>query len=192
MQIERSQVTKLVITGALRLDPITVFLEDIGPRQGKIVIECYGKSWSGYWGGMGNRTIAEFFRSCSVQYIAQKISDTPAEVTDAESIADGARRQIIKLRRGEIMRSFAPAGRAGRFGRDDITAERASELWEDVDTATFGNDGWGESKLMQEIFGDEWWYCLPTKPNPDYQYLRRVIEAVQAALQQEAQERTEP
>lgn len=182
MNIERSQVTKLVITGAPRLDPITVFAEDLGPRQGKITIECWGKSWSAYWGGMGDRTILEFFCSCSVDYIANKMTDERADMTDEEAIADGARRQIIKLRRGEVLRRGVTGGSDIRIGRDDITKERARELWEDVDTATFGNDGWGESTLMQEIFGDEWWCSLPTKPNPAYEYLCQIICAVQEAL----------
>ncbi|NTY92964.1 hypothetical protein [Pseudomonas putida] len=33
LKVERSTVTKLVITGAPRLDTITVFLEDFGPRD---------------------------------------------------------------------------------------------------------------------------------------------------------------
>ena len=33
LKVERSTVTKLVITGAPRLDPITVFLEDFGRRD---------------------------------------------------------------------------------------------------------------------------------------------------------------
>lgn len=187
MQIERSQVTKLVISGVARLDPITVFAEDIGPRQGKITIECYGKSWSAYWGGMGDRTIAEFFRSCSVDYIANKMTDERATVTDAEAIADGARRHIIKLRRGHVMTSFDRT-RTYRLGRDEISKEKARDLWEDVDCACFGDDGWGESKLMQEIFGDEWWYSLPDKPNPKYQYLCSIITAVQAALEETMKE----
>lgn len=57
LKIERSTVTKLVITGASRLDPITVFLEDFGRRncptesdpnyqtaQGKITINCWHNS----------------------------------------------------------------------------------------------------------------------------------------------------
>ncbi len=52
MKIETSTVTKLTITEVARLDPITVILEDIEPRKGKIIIECYGKSWSSYWGGL--------------------------------------------------------------------------------------------------------------------------------------------
>jgi hypothetical protein len=82
MNITSSTVTKLVITGAPNLDPITVYAEDIGPRQGKIVIECWGKSWSGYWGGMGDCMLAEFFCSCSVDYLSRKISDVDSEITD--------------------------------------------------------------------------------------------------------------
>ncbi len=181
MKIERSQVTKLTISDIPRLDPITVFAEDLGPRQGKITIECYGKSWSTYWGGMGDQSIIEFFRSCSVDYIANKMTDERADITDAEAIADGARRQIIKLRRGQLLRRFDGTG-TYRFGRDEITATAARELWEEVDGAHFGDDGWCAPDLMQRIFGDEWWYSLPTKPNPAYQYLSRIIEAVQAAF----------
>lgn len=57
LKVERSTVTKLVITGAARLDPITVFLEDFGRRdcptesdpnyqtaKGKITINCWDNS----------------------------------------------------------------------------------------------------------------------------------------------------
>lgn len=187
MKIERSQVTKLVITGAHRLDPITVFMEDIEPRKGKIVIECYGKSWSGYWGGMGDRTIAEFFCSCNCDYIARNISDAAADLTDADAIKDSARREIAILRRGRLL----PAT-GFRIGRNDIDKEQARELWDRVEFAYFGDDGWGDSRLMEEIFGDEWWCHLPTKPNPDYQYLRRIIDAVQDGLKMVANEAKEP
>ena len=35
---------------------------------------------------------------------------------------------------------------------------------------------------MNELMGDEWWYRLPQKPNPDYVYLCRIIRTVQEAL----------
>lgn len=40
LQVERSTVTKLVITGAPNLNPITVFLEDLAPCKGKITANC--------------------------------------------------------------------------------------------------------------------------------------------------------
>ncbi len=36
--------------------------------------------------------------------------------------------------------------------------------------------------LMQRVFGDEWWYKLPKKPNPKYQYLCRIIAAAQEGV----------
>lgn len=184
MKITRSQVTKLTITDVPRLDPITVFAEDLGPRQGKVVIECYGKSWSAYWGGMGDQTVTEFFASCSPDYIANKMTEEREEITDAEAIEDGCRRQIIRLRRGHMVRRFGATQSRFRMGREEITSAEARELWEEVDTARFGADGWGESHLMQKIFGDEWWYSLPTKPNPAYQHLRSIIDTVQTALRE--------
>ncbi|GGL61761.1 hypothetical protein GCM10009091_49350 [Pseudomonas brenneri] len=82
LKVERSTVTKLVITGAPRLEPITVFLEDFGRRdcptesdpnyqtaQGKVTINCWDKSWNAYWGGMGPRTVAEFVVRCDWPYV---------------------------------------------------------------------------------------------------------------------------
>lgn len=184
MKIETSTVTKLTITEVARLDPITVILEDIEPRKGKIIIECYGKSWSSYWGGMGSDTIAQFFGSMDEHYLAKNLSDISADITDGDSIKDGAFRQIIVLRWGKMVRSRLSVDGYVRIGRDEITTAEARELWEEVDSADFGSDGWSDPKLMQKVFGDEWWYRLPTKPNPDYQYLCRIINAVQAALKQ--------
>lgn len=183
MKIETSTVTKLTITGAPALDPITVILEDIEPRKGKIIIECYGKSWSAYWGGMGDRTIAQFFCSMDEHYIAKNLDQgIDSSIVDSDSIKDGALRQVIAMRRGRMIKSFLMPGKLFRYGRDDITLDDARELWGEIEDADFGDDGWRQPDLMQRIFGDEWWCLTPTKPNPDYQYLCRIICAVQQAL----------
>ena len=44
MDIQQSTVKKLLITGVESLDPVSVFFENYGDGQGKVVIECYGKS----------------------------------------------------------------------------------------------------------------------------------------------------
>ena len=44
IQVERSTVMKLVITGVPNLYPITVFLEDLPLCKGKITVSCWGKS----------------------------------------------------------------------------------------------------------------------------------------------------
>lgn len=183
MKIEKSTVTKLTITGAPALDPITVFLEDIEPRRGRITIRCYDEAWTAYWGGMGDRTIAQFFCECDEHYIAKNLKQgIDSTIVDGDSITEGAFREIIAMRRGRTVRSFLNPERLVRMGRNEITAEEARELWDEVDSAEFADDGWSDPKLMQKVFGDEWWYRLPTKPNPDYQYLCRIIRAVQEGL----------
>ncbi|MND66925.1 hypothetical protein D3C80_583300 [compost metagenome] len=52
MNIETSTVTKLLITGAESLDPISVYLEDFAPCKGKITVSCFDKTWHAHWGGM--------------------------------------------------------------------------------------------------------------------------------------------
>jgi len=70
LKVERSTVTKLAITGAPSLDPITVFLEDLAPKRGKITVSCWGKSWTANWGGMwDDHTIAQFFCELITRYI---------------------------------------------------------------------------------------------------------------------------
>lgn len=90
MHIEQSSVKKFKITDAPRLDPIHVYLEDIEPSKGRIVISCYGKAWSAYWGGMGDSTIAQFFSSTGAnnQYLCENLSDTPQLITDWDSISE--------------------------------------------------------------------------------------------------------
>lgn len=70
MQVETSTVTKLLITGAEGLDPISVYLEDFEPCKGKITVSCYDKTWHAYWGGMWDGlTIGQFFCKLHDAYI---------------------------------------------------------------------------------------------------------------------------
>ena len=90
MKVETNAVTKLMLTDLDRLDPVTVIAEDIEPGKGKIIIECYGKAWSSYWGGMGDNSIADFFISCDENYIANKLSDIESNIYDIEGIRNQA------------------------------------------------------------------------------------------------------
>lgn len=165
MKIESSTVAKLTLSELDALDPVTVFLEDYEPRQGKIIIECYGQSWSSYWGGMGDRTIAEFFCSCDEHYLAKNLSSVSSDVLDMDGIQNHAKAEIISLRKDK-----------------DIDKDEARELYGDAGRIEEPLD----PKLMHQIYGDEWWYRLPTKLNHEYEYLCRIINAVKAGLKQEA------
>ena len=164
MKIENTQVTKLNIIEAPALDPITVILEDYEPGRGKIIIECFGKSWSSYWGAMSGRTISQFFCDCDNDYIAKNLAGgIRGAVTDEEGIPDAAKAHIVKLRKERD------------FSKDD-----ARDLYDKVDCPFFCYKT--NPNTMQQIYGDEWWYSLPEKSNHDYEYLCRIINAVRAAL----------
>lgn len=172
MKIETSTVKKVIISDVPHLDPITVFLEDLGPRKGKGTITCYNESWTSYWGGMGDRTIAEFIVSCDEDYLAKNFGGRiDHNLIDLDGLADVARKEIMKDRRAH-----------------DLDKDRARELFEmaddlegiEHDCTLFDVHG----ATMQEIFGDEWWYGLPQIPNPKYTYLCRIINTVKEALRQ--------
>ena len=165
MKVEKTTVSKMLITGAKALDPITVYAEDLALGKGKITIVCYGKSFSSYWGAMGDQTIEQFFSGCDQHYIAENLSQIPSQITNGEIIKDEAFREIVSMRR-----------------KRDLDQDSARELWDKVDSESFSGDGWSHPALLQEVFGNEWWYRLPTRPNPDYQYLCRIIVAVQEAF----------
>lgn len=173
MKVETSTVTKLLITGAEGLDPITVFLEDLAPCKGKITVNCCGKSWTAYWGGMWDGlTVGRFFCKLSTAYIIgyfdQKMS---ARRFSGDALAEKAKRLVLKERR--------------TFCYDRAEAREMYDDAEDLrDSPSIDHLHGAHSELMHKLFGDEWWHLSTdaTEPNPDYAYLERIVLAVQAAL----------
>lgn len=164
MKIESKNIRQFTLSEIKGFDPITVVLEDTGPSAGRIILRCYNQAWTAYWSGMGNRTIAEFFASCDKHYLVQRLSDIRPEVFDGDGFEAVAKNQILKARR-----SF------------EMTAEDARETYDEL-VQTEISDPFRHPDLMQKVFGDEWWYRLPEKPNPKYQYLCRIVETVKEAI----------
>lgn len=56
------------------IDPVTVVLEDLGPGKGRLIVECYGRAWSAYWGAMGEtRTVAKFVSASDRDYLVLRL-----------------------------------------------------------------------------------------------------------------------
>jgi len=85
MKIRSSQITKITFSEIKGLDPVDVILEDFSEGNGRIIISCYGESWSYHWGSMGS-TVSEFFCSTNNQYLVSKMlgnrTDTDHEYLD--------------------------------------------------------------------------------------------------------------
>lgn len=199
MKVESSTVKKLVISEVERLDPVTVFLEDFGRRdcptdtdpnyqtaQGKITISCYGKSWTAYWGGMGPRTVAQFVEQAGWDYVLNCLDRGISSTRfSGHALRDFARKCIVQRRRQQTGRHEWELGELSKF--------EARELWHDIESLTDienSNECWHRSELLTQLFGEEWHYALDGKAveeNHEFTYLRRIVEAVQAALRQQAE-----
>ena len=176
MKIQTTQVTKYKLTELEALDPVSVICEDLGPRQGKIIIECFGESWSAYWGGMGQRNIVEFFCSCNEHYLAKNLSSIDSSVPDYDNLDQWLKSSIIKGRRDR-----------------EFEKSEARELFDEVSLWCENDERFLHSetghRLCVKVIGDEWWYCIPTKPNHEYEYLCRIINAVKDALKTTIQDK---
>jgi hypothetical protein len=75
---ERIEMTVecLVIPERDGLDTITVFWQNFELGKGRVVIECWGCAWASYFGGMGNKTIQQFFSMASNGYLVNKLGFT--------------------------------------------------------------------------------------------------------------------
>lgn len=199
MRIERSTVTKLLISDLMnsehRLDPVTVFLEDLGnnssdairvSNRGKIIIECYGKSWSSYWGGMGDRTVAQFFCDIGADYLVGCLApQLNSSRYSSDALVTLARKTIISRREDWRHRNHEFSW----LDKEECRRlyDRTEEL-EGADTLEQAINWNGD--LIGKIFDttEPWHYAdSATEPNPDYQYLCRIISAVQEALRAEHQ-----
>jgi hypothetical protein len=179
MKVQTIPITKTVISDVPGLDPITIYTENLFPARGKVTIECYSKSWSAYWGNMGKDTaLAEFFCSVSADYIVGCLDPGLAtKKYDPTQAADQLKKLVLERR---MMR------REGRprtnYNDDPLDKQEARQLWALIDRECFYDDPTGNHALFSEVLGEEWWGCLPTVPNPTYQYLCRVVTAVQQAF----------
>ena len=89
MKITEGVVEKIVLSGLENLDPITLFIEDLGDNRGKLTVECYGEAWSAFWNSMGCSQVLVFLKGCNVDYIANKLfpPNLSIHVTDFDKIS---------------------------------------------------------------------------------------------------------
>lgn len=172
MNIKESKITKIEITDIDRLDPVTVFIEDHSIGKGELTIKCYGQSWTAYWGATGNRSLIEFVLSCDIGYLGNKMRNgIPMEVTDHKKLRDILLTNIIKARM-DTHPNFL-----------QLDADEAREKY-DLVMSIDDEDLTNHPDILSELIDNEWWHTLPTKTNPDYDYLCRILTAVQEALRQ--------
>lgn len=194
MKLEISNTVKLVLSDLERLDPITVFLEDLGRRpcpiegdpdywtgQGKLTITCWGKSWSAFWGGMGKRDLATFVTDCHTEYVLNCLDrGIQSKKFCGHALVELAKKCILQRRRQQTGRHDWELGELSKF--------EARELWNDCEGLSdieSSNECWHRSEILTQIFGDEWHYPVGDKAqaeNHEYTYLERIVLATQQGI----------
>lgn len=182
MKIETSEIMQLTITDVSDLDPIRVMIEDTRPGAGRITLSCYRESWSAEWGAMGNtHKVADFFCFCDPHYLIKNIAGhIPQMVFSSEEALKKSKKAILARRRGLQFDCSV---------LDILDKKEARELWDEVEDSNIENaERWEDlpSRLMEKLYGDEWWFAANAEaPNGKYQYLTRIIQTVQDALKQQ-------
>ncbi len=181
MQIEQTEIKKIVLKDLNALDPITLFIEDIKEGEGKIIIECYGQSWSYYWGGMGSQNLTDFFLSCNVSYLVNCLWDHSKESSenDFEGIVSKVRKWVVELRREE------------RIDKNNARALYDIDDWSEY-APQHTYDSWRCPELVDESeFGSLYLLHdndIPQRSTQEYSYLTRIVESIRKAFDQLNQE----
>jgi hypothetical protein len=79
-----TEVQALRIFDAPKLDPVFVVLHDAGAGCGRLVIECYGRAWSAWWGAMGDRRLRQFITDCGADYLVARLAPGDRRLTKRE------------------------------------------------------------------------------------------------------------
>lgn len=173
MKIEQSKISKLFISEADGLDPISVYLEDLGPSQGKITINCWGKSWTSFWRGMGSRTISEFFCSCNEGYLIGNLAPQMEKYEpDFDEFGKEMRQKVREMRRdGQLSQGLARE----LYDVSDWEQYVTNNPYEPILNPCFVYED-----EFEELDFDG--FDVPERLTADYRYLCKIIETVKAAL----------
>jgi hypothetical protein len=170
VNIVTTSITKheLIELDEYHLDPVTLILEDMGPRQGKLTISCYGEAWTAYWGGMGERPLIDFLLLSNTSYIVDKLFTGQRYEPDFDSFCKREAHELLRMRR------------AG-----ELTKQEAARLWDRLrDQGSVDDYCLIDNEVASRVIGDDWHAAVDSVATHKYQYLHRIVDAVLDALKQ--------
>ena len=92
-----NNLTAIKISDLDRLDPLTVIFQNFEPGQGRVIIQCYDKVWSSYWGGMSGKTVQEFISEAGADYIVNNLVSHYMPVKQRKSEVEYVERIVIAI-----------------------------------------------------------------------------------------------
>ena len=125
-----------------------------------------------YEPGKGRITIICYGKAWTAAWFAMGGDDVRSTVDDDnDANLLFVKSEIIKLRRER-----------------EIDAVLAREMWDEAENADDVKEScccFGVGNKLLNLFGDDPWYAdWPTVPNPKYQYLERIVNAVREGLKE--------
>ncbi len=193
MKVVESKMNKMVLTELESLDPVTVLIEEFEEGRAQVIIKCYDKSWTSYWGSMGG-DIKKFFTRTDVCYLVncfdRGISDVDYSKIDKEASTEHFNEKLLNMVL-EKRRDYL------------ISKTTASSLWSAIKLGDFTDrmkypehtyDNYAPHFMyvdeIKEVFYDEDEFnefCYDNirevyEKNHEYDYLSRIVTAVREAV----------
>lgn len=182
MKVEDKAVRLLQVTdidepdGCGKLDPIDIIIENHRPGVGEITIKCFGRSWTARWGAMSGMTVEEFVLDSDVWYLAKNFCPMLEAERRVESPDwhDCLLAEIIRMRQDKSWIFIEAADAREKWNKVKQHQADWGELNPDRDDE--------DAAFIEDILEDTWWDHVPMEPNPEYEYLLRIVSAVKQAL----------
>ncbi len=171
----------------IKINSADVILENFKVGQGKIIIsDLQFGSWSFYWGAMGS-SIEEFLTRIDNEYFANKLCSKPTTF-DAKASVSNVRKHI---RENIPHYSFMSAQKEMRIEikkLEKINSEEefVSSMINLPESIMCYDLSYPEEKefksLISDIFTNEPWFFIETKPSKEYNYLVELLKALKTKL----------
>lgn len=197
MKIEDTFVRQIKITEVEGLDPVRVMIEEYDRGQAKVIIECYGQSWSSFWGSMGGN-LKEFFTRTNVGYLAncfdRGLANRDLELDTSDmlnqfqvamrtSILDNRKEEMIDKEDAETL--WEQCNALDEYTFDKMKPEHTYDSWKILDTHDMCEVTW------KRFFGEgefdlSCWIEDSVKetylPNHKWDYLCHIVSCVKEAV----------
>lgn len=69
LTVETTKVRRIRIIGAQRLDPVDLFIDNVTPTSGSLVVRCFDQAWHAWWGNHGCESVEKFILSADIGYL---------------------------------------------------------------------------------------------------------------------------
>lgn len=179
----------------LKIDDTDVFLQEIGPGQGKITISnTWGYNFSFYWGSMGG-TLKEFLLEINQSYFCSKLMGPKNDTTiDAKRTFTEVRKHIRQdilywWEHMEFQKHLREELNSFQRETDENGSKYFVDYWSNfINRLDFSliEDRY-DAKRCEENFRNisEPWHFIVDKPAPEYIWLEKLFMKLQKEIKKQ-------